>query len=31
VIDATDLDDLATLLGAVAVRAGSTDSFAVDI
>jgi endoglucanase len=31
VIDATDLDDLSTLLGAVAVRAGTTDSFAVDI
>ena len=31
VIDATDLDDLARLLGAMAVRAGSVDSFAVDV
>ena len=31
VIDATDLDDLAALLGAVAVRAGGVESFAVDV
>jgi endoglucanase len=31
VIDATDLDRLATLLGGIAVRAGSVESFAVDI
>jgi endoglucanase len=31
VIDTTDLDGLATLLGAVAVRAGDVESFAVDV
>jgi len=31
VIDSTDLDDVATLLGAIAVRAADVDTFAVDV
>jgi endoglucanase len=31
VIDTTDLDDVATLLGAIAVRAADVDGFAVDV